>query len=517
MVVSMNNRSLTYVLKTASLGLVILGFAGIFFFSSAFTREGKFWSSWYPLLIPSVQMSEDLEQEIFSIAPSEPVSMSNSMISYGSYDGTESVSIRDFTGGMGPNRFDPRIDPWMTGISAYFQQDIYEILYLPNSRTPLEYRRVFEDSQLMSRVNWILPDEERSPEAAVLYAAVILLLCAGCLRFVFPGGAFLFAGYFIFRAGLNGLFPFLAVTALLLRLAVKKGRWYPLRMILPFLPAGFLLLSGQIPLRYVLIVLLVFSVFAGAVLYPGTPGKVRRATAAEKKPAVVKKTKLSWKKQDHAFFEPVSLTAHRRPAAVQSRKEFPTGYFLIAAALAAFVLTGLQLPSEKSLPAGIPAALSAGGEWNYDNLSRKNRISGLPDGADYLKHRAYQDSFLYGGSYSLPMPGSSVSFENYSLQDGRIMESRHTALVFSDEWYSAALGDLTLSGPGKLMAGETGPAETGILSREITGTDLHQLMVYAVFICVFVLIHLSGLHHAAQKSSIRSYGKFVLRRKQQAA
>ncbi|MDC7240618.1 MAG: hypothetical protein PQJ50_09685, partial [Spirochaetales bacterium] len=231
----MNNRSMRHVLKAAALSLVIFGFSGIFFLGSTETSPaGTFWENWYPLLIPSVQMSDDLQAEIFSLSPSEPVSISNTVISYLSYNGSETVSLIDFARGEGPNRFDPRIDPWMTGISDYFHQDIYEIFYLPNTLSPLEYRRAFENSEILGGVDWILPDDESSLISPVLFAAVILLLCIGCFRFIIPGGALLFAGYFLTVTGQDGLYPLLAVTALLLRLAVTERTGFSFRTILPF-------------------------------------------------------------------------------------------------------------------------------------------------------------------------------------------------------------------------------------------------------------------------------------------
>ncbi|MBF9015744.1 MULTISPECIES: hypothetical protein [unclassified Oceanispirochaeta] len=502
----MNSRSRNILPRTASLMLIFAAFAGLFFLYTHWTYEGRFWQNWYPLLISESLMSPELESEVLRLSGGDVVTKSGTVMEYTDYKDLESISLEDFSAGKGPYKEDPRIDPYMNGIGSYFNQNIYEILYLPSDKSPLDYQRLFSDSSLMAETDWILPDWNKNYIEVLLFASVLLLLCFGSLRFCVTVSAFFAAGLIVYAQGQNSVLLVLAVTALLLRLSVMGSTRFSWYFLLPFLPAAASFYMGLIQIHHLELTGLVILSFIGAAFWPE-----RAASLKEKK----QKTRRVFPGKDHALFEPVSLFERQR--SVKSASGERPSLFLMSAALLCLFLGGMNLPGEHILPAGIPSVERSEGFWDYDGLVFTETSGYLPGASDYIKHRAYQESFIYGGSYSLPVPGSVISYEDYHLSDGRVFESNPSVLIFSESWYKSRLEQMADSGPGKLLASESSPPVISPRYSETVGISLQMLLVFAVFIIVFVLIHLSGVHHASEYSGIRSSGKFVLRRKQQAA
>jgi hypothetical protein len=508
-VIKMNSRSRNILLHTASLLLIFTAFAGLFFINSDWTYNGRFWQNWYPLLIPEAQMNSELESEIQRLGSGNVISKSGTILEYSNYKDLELLSLEDFSAGKGPYKDDPRIDPYMMGLNSYFNQNIYEIFYLPSNKSPLEYQRIFSDSSLMSETNWLLPEWRSNSVYILMFASVLLLLCFGSLRFCVTAAAFSAAGFIAYAGGQNSVLLVLAVTALLLKISDLRTGRFAWHFLLPFLPAAAAFYMGLFHIRQLELTGLVFLVFAGVALWP--EHLHRQKTTLNLKKRISKRAADG---KDHSLFEPVSL--FEKQFVKLTVKERPS-YLLLTAAVLCLVLCFMNLAGEKILPVGIPAVERSEGFWDYEGLLHSETSAQLPGASDYMKHMAYQESFIYGGSYSLPVPGSVISIEDYHLSDGRIYESNPSVLIFTDSWYESRLAKMGENGPGKLLASESSPPVISPRYSETIGISLHMLIVFAVFIFVFVLIQLTGIHHASDFSGIRNSGKFVLRRKQQAA
>lgn len=510
MVIKMNSRSRNILLRTASLLLIFTAIAGLFFLNSDWAYKGRFWQNWYPLLIPEAQMSSELESEIQRLSGGNVISKSGTILEYSDYKNLEQLSLEDFSAGKGPYQDDPRIDPYMTGLNSYFNQNIYEILYLPSNKSPLEYQRIFSDSFLMSETNWLFPEWRGNSVYILIFASVLLLLSFGSLRFCVTAAVFLAAGTIAYSRGQNSDLLVLAVTALLLRISdLRTGRFaWPL--VLPFLPAAAAFYMGLFNIRQLELTALVFLVFAGAALWPEHLHRQRKTLNLKKR---ISKRAVPGK--DHSLFDPVSL--FEKQHAVKLTVKGKPSYLLLSAAVLSLIFCFMNLAVEKILPAGIPAVERSEGLWDYEGLLHSETSAHLPGASDYMKHMAYQESFIYGGSYKLPVPGSVISFEDYHFSDGRIYESNPSVLIFTEGWYESRLLQMGKNGPGKLLASESSPPVISPRYSETIGISLQMLLVFAVLIFVFVLIHLTGKHHASDTSGNRISGKFILRRKQQAA
>ncbi|MDC7234481.1 MAG: hypothetical protein PQJ58_14705 [Spirochaetales bacterium] len=502
----MNSRSLTAPRVITVLLLIIISSAGLFMLQGSRDYKGRYWQNWYPLLIPVASSNSTLEEEIYSLAGNDVVSSGSTVLEYSDYHDLETLPLRDFAAGKGPYQADPRIDPFMKTVHSYFYQGTYEIFYLPSTKTPLEYKRLFLASPVMEEAAWKLPDVNDSLLPLILSAGVIVLLCLGSLRFMITGASILAAGLILLQQGHCDVLPVLGVTALLLRLALDGSGRGILRFLLPVVPALAAWFAGLLPDGLLMLFIPVFISFGGSLLLTGKPRVYRRKEKGKRRHTL--------RGRDHSLFDPVSLYEKKTVKTVV--KEGPS-FLLIAAASVCLlaVLTGGVV--EIALPAPVPAAGWTRGAWDYEGLVQTQDAGELPGAAEYIKHRAYQESFAYGAVYALPVPGSRISYTDYSLEGDRVRETQRSVQDYSESWYASRLELMGKNGAGRLLASEPAPSAVVLRSFETVGISLQVQIVLAVLIFVFVLIHISGLHHTSEYRGIRNSGKFMNRRKQQAA
>jgi len=490
--------------------LVVLAGAGMFFLSADGPVSGKFWTAWYPLMIPGDRISDPLEDRLNGLAGGELLGEHSASLIYNGFGSWNSVTSRELSRGEGLLDADPRLDPFMIRTGLYFNQDIYKIYYLPADRSPLQYRRQLQSLPGMEDSGWIFPD------GRVNLPLLVLFLAASCVL-MFRGRGFLLPGLmltlYLMRGVWTGhevlLLPGLAGGLALKQLAAaKKIRPVPAGCLVLIIGAG--LWSGSLSAADAAALLLTG---AAALLLPEPAERGERKRGERKRGGR--------KRRDHDLFQPVLLSAPRQEVPVSLNGERNRGLIGSAAALVPVVLfLMMSRPAAVPLPAGLPRGdVEEGSRWTWENVVSAGGAE-LPGPGEYLMHRAYQESYPYGGTWGMPVPGEVVRIPDYDLEEGRIRSRWTTVLEYDQPWLDSTLSLMDREGPGILFQGEPGPPVVS-LSRQIPASV--EWSVYAVYVTAVFVILLLGLLEASGNSRnrridyrMRNYF-MILRRKQQAA
>jgi len=120
-------------------------------------------------------------------------------------------------------------------------------------------------------------------------------------------------------------------------------------------------------------------------------------------------------------------------------------------------------------------ALSLEAEINVEN--------NLPDISDYIMHRAYQDSYIYGREYSFPYPGETVSLKVYEKQNSGIREQDRIFMIFTDDWYTDIITDASKNGVSRLLYAQNQPVSTAHRKIDTFRIPTHTFLGYvAIFL-----------------------------------
>ena len=493
--------------RVSGLFFLVAGSAVLIMLFSLWSYQGRFWGNWYPLMVPSSHVDEELESFLSEISRGEMVCESNSLLNYNGYGSSESVRVSELDSGNFLYSDDPRLDPYMTGNLSYFNQGLYKIFYLPAFRSPFAYDQLLKKSPLTAGIDWILVDSSFPYHSALLFILTMGLLCIGSFRFCLPATGFLLLGFFMFSSGDSHLLLLLLLAALPVRYMMDGAN--PVYWILFLLIPVWGKLGNVIDMRYLtaFIALGCFSFGALMVIPPLKVFRYGRSLRASGKGRIKSG-------HDHVLFEPVPL----KEVARKVKKERKGNRLITSLVLIlSLVLLFASASEEYLLPSGIPSAVSSGLSWDFESLIQAEDNPEFPGVRAYYRHRAYQDSFLYGGAYELPLPGSTMSVEDFILEDGTVVNKPRIVFSFDHGWFNSTLNEMSGSGPGRLMAGEEFIPGIVRKSSIISGNSMGILLFAGVCLLLNIFIRIFGMHPDRRIRSDRFSVKFVLRRKQQAA
>jgi hypothetical protein len=208
-----------------------------------------------------------------------------------------------------------------------------------------------------------------------------------------------------------------------------------------------------------------------------------------KKPAGFRQVSgIITRRRDHRLFDPVSLTSSRSP--VQINRRYPG---LMAAA--AILLTLLLPVPGISTHAPVPSAMSntdGFGVADLQRLSSSQSALSLPDLSGLISSAAYQEGFLYGATYRLPMPGEKLSILNYRASDVSIEAAETTITEYNNAWFDKLLSRELDQGVGRLFKSLGGPSPVSIVTGPpiAEAGTLNYLQIIFSSIAVIVMLML---------------------------
>ena len=398
----------------------------------------------------------------------------------------------------------------MRGAVKYFKDGIYRIFYLPVSLSPLEYRY-----KLRSYWNpeWIFPDGKWDKTligtAAVLSLAVLVYSRGKLLALLM---LVLYTGFTVAAGNVSIILPGM-VTLFLMNHYGKAGPFSLfLALLVPF--PGIAALAGGMISQIDCSAFLIIYCFSLTL-----NGRERKLSG--KRHIRRHRDKILTDGKDHNLFVPVPLRggngAVTSTPVIRSLDLIPVILQASLLVIAAFLFT----MEERILPVSVPSPVSTlESDWSWSSFGRTERSAELPGAVEMLMHRAYQESFPYGGTWSVPRRGESISLPVYRMVDGQIRSSREVIRVFDEEWLDVFLQEMPGEGPGVLFSTEPGPVKVEMTSA-VHGLPAWQgVCVQAVFILIGVilcLMNLSGMSGGGAEDFRMRNHLLVLRRKQQAA
>lgn len=493
--------------KALGTAVVLLCFflLGHIFFSRDY--RGRFWAHWYPLLVPSSEVTEGFLAGLKGVAGQDIVCAGNSILEYCNFKGMAELSVRDFLEGKGLWEADPRVDFWMRGSRRWFFRGDYEIFYLPARISPLAMLFRLRNLPGLESRNFLLPDAPEETFRGILpYGLVLVLLlvfCFGFPAFICPA---LPLGFLVFLSFAEAFQPALipiCLFALSLRLLMEsRGR---------SLGGWILFLGGAASgiLSLFRVSFFFLTALSALAFSRGFPGLLRSRNGGKR---VVRG-------RDHALFRPVQLS--RSPDfSSRGKKGFSLPVSVWGVAGTAMVLA-LLFPGTKELPVSLPIP-SGKALWTYESLRELPVAGEVPGPGDYVRHRAYQESFLFGGNYTFPERDSCVILEKYELYQGKIHPREEAVLRYDDAWFAAVIADMGGQGPGKLLRSEPCAPEILECTGFPKGIPIKTMAAYGLLLVLILLLQLPVLHRFRAFRKNGPGGCFLIkriyfRRKQQAA
>jgi hypothetical protein len=399
------------------------------------------WKGYYTLYIENSKIAEQLIVQIAGGRRFEGVvSRFTSEISFNTFAGLVSVPINRLSDRLDP--LDPRFDPYMQRLEKLFSivsGTTWEVVYLRSDRnvisTYLYLRGLFRGRDLRWRLMEL--DPARSiirVLLAIAYLSVLVLLgSSGPIRLavllaalpwlllitisdfplllafflVMPAWVHLFEHlhrhrYVRSAFGLPGTVEVFARPAAALAVAVGLG--IALRRPGPF--AGLLLVT-----------------FGGAV-----------AAAFLYCFFIVRDSR-----QAHQPYRALPILGRLRPRRARLSPEISLHLLLAFIVLCSYPV--LRLAAAVSGPEPDTIRMHSIGvdglSWrSLDALSDYAGPGGIPNLADYLTHRAYQESLIFGRPYDFPTPGERILISEYRVgaENARILKTFRVVKQFKESW-----------------------------------------------------------------------------------
>jgi len=144
-------------------------------------------------------------------------------------------------------------------------------------------------------------------------------------------------------------------------------------------------------------------------------------------------------------------------------------------------------------------------------LSGIPRGNGIPNLADYLSHRAYQESLIFGRSYTFPRMGERLVISDYHVdsESSRIQKTFRVVKQFKESWLRGTLGRAAPGSLPRLFADQeiAGTVETIAVTKPIGAAGFGTLLVL-----IFLFSFLVPQHYNLTAFALYATRSLTLRR-----
>ena len=474
--------------------------------------ESRFWPGWLVAVLPENLEGREVSGFLESRGFDGILSRETAEVSYMDIPDLKSIPLAELDEVLLPG--DPRRDEFLSGAERLFHSaDGREILYLPGQHSR-RYRAELRDLPGAGNIIWADRRNSGAAGKILLYIAAL----SGLLMFnlkrwnaLLPAGLLWLPALWVSPAAVSVFALFCAlITAGIQHRESRRQNLVAGTYSLSVLIAGFLLILRIPDIDHLLIAISLATSTLTILLNPAagrsgdeTPDSpaaeprspLSRPPKKTSSPRAERKRSLGirLKRRDHNLFEPVSLMEpfNRRTNTVPARRRSAEMLPLIvsrAAALALIVLYAHLLPANPGgLSIPIPGETIAGVDRisSYHELDTRRNGRSLPDLALMLASAAYQQGFMYGADFGLPVPGEKLSYSTYREEGGRLTEDSVIVHVYDRNWYTENLERISSTSMGKLLSSVGGAAPVALGGTEADSTIPTG---YAVALLVAALI-----------------------------
>jgi hypothetical protein len=362
---------------------------------------------------------------------------------------------------------DPRRDMYISRVSELFKSDGADLVYLPAERNLAQYRRILRG--IPELASYRLMDDSFSynwiSSIAFIGVALLYALLNKRGRPVVTGiAAILPLAVLISFLGPTAVFPALLVFALSSSNPGIRETWihpaFGFVFFIGFFAAAAALFLAAVSVSHTSLFIAVSVLEIVSFIVMKRSRKPRQKKKTGKTSGIRRVSTIIGRRRDHRLFDPVSLTSSKSP--VQISRRYPG---LIAAA--AILLTILLPVPGVSTHAPVPSAISntdGFGVAELQQLSTSQSAGSLPDLSGLISSAVYQEGFLYGATYRLPLPGEKLSILNYRASDTSIATSESTITEYNNAWFDELLNRELNRGVGRLFKSLGGPAPVSLVT-----------------------------------------------------
>lgn len=490
------------------------------------------WKKHYTLYI---EQSQDTEQLILRIAEKRlfegVVSRYTAEVSFNTFAGFATIPIHQLSKRL--DALDPRFDPYLQRVENLFtvasgkrgetRDGFWEVVYLRTERNVLSSYLQLLGLLEREGVRWRLLEFDPLDSSIRL-----LLLLAYCVVIGFSASnwkvrlAIVLASIpwllLVLLSGFCSLLAFFLIMSAWVHLLewqyerwreglffprddpTRQNRWY--RSILSRPPISVAVAGGlgMLFLHPGPLLGALFAIFGGAV-----------ASALVYRLLVVEGFRRA-----HPPFQPLPILDRFHPRRRAISREATLHILLAVIVLGSY--PALRLGTAFSNPVSYKiqmqpiAGVSRDLSWSsLAALSGISRGSGIPNLADYLSHRAYQESLIFGRSYTFPRMGERIVISDYHVDSKsyRIQKAFRVVKQFKESWLQGTLGAAAPGSLPRLFADQeiAGTVETIAATEPIGRAGFGTLLVL-----LFLFSFLVPQHFNLTASVLYATRRLTLRR-----
>lgn len=466
---------------------------------------------------PYVTVLTDVDHEeaaarLVEAGADDVITPATSGVAVSRFSHVETVSLRDAVERLDP--LDPRRDPWIERLRDYFhvggRNAVYAAFEAPLARADRTVRRALGPN---SRVAEWSPF--RTGGALALFAAVCAVAATAYRgRRAIVG---VIATPFLPAVVTAGLAGAAAAGTLVLLFA------WCVEEIVRYRDSGGR--DRDVPVGIVRVRLAVTAaVFVLSLVYLGRLSGALRVlplvlAAAGAAAGVAAALVRAGRRADpeHRPFVPVSIIA-RSSSQLVGRSWMRLALLALPLLLVVPPLLDAVVPGGAGArPVAEPVA---GGELGYEalrSLWHAEQRRSLPDLADYLAHRAFQEGLVYGRSYGFPEPGEPVELTRFREQpDGSYSSYRESVLVFDQAWVAHAL-ETAPAGIARMLVGLGAAAGVVLSPSDTIYSGYSQFLQHLAYVVLVLAPFLLAALPWARSTRTRDPVVELARRRRQVA
>ncbi len=497
--------------------ILSLSLSPFFFSPDYFSRRA--WRGYYTLLATS--LSRDLVESVRSLpGVDEVVSEYTARVSFNTFNSFDSIEVARLDERL--DTADPRLDPYMRGVPGFFRGSlksaVREILYI-RSDANVFFIGLRLPALLSAR--------------GIQYELLELDFTAKILLSLF------FAGYAVILIGQRiepGFKPLALLGLLPWFINVLFGGFPDLIAFFLIYPFWIFFFEKAYPfirnrvlfywadsslrelfLRFIALVAIFITVIF-LIPIPGSPGimlyKNLTALAADLCLMPLIRLGLFWKRERklHLIFEPLPVLTPR--SLISGRRA--AGFILAAIVLLSFPVFYLEksirglscpLPGKTHYRGGGDRGMYRGNDrisWgSLRRLSLNRDPERLPDLADFVTHRAFQEALAFGRSYTLPYPGERIYISSYrnSRVGNEIVKTLRTVKRYQSSWLKETIERIPAASIQRMLVDQKEPLRVAVQNE--ASFFLKTMPLWKMFLILFFNLTASILYGTRNHTIMR--------------
>ncbi|OQX28760.1 MAG: hypothetical protein B0D92_07185 [Spirochaeta sp. LUC14_002_19_P3] len=408
-------------------------------------QKPQYWPGWFILRVPSSAEEDVVIAALLAQGVDDMLSASTAYVRYMDIPQINSIPAAQIDDVLAVG--DPRRDKFLHNIGSLFQSKDAYLIYLPEHYGLSGIRRILKSSPVLNEV--VLLDDQRWD---FILFQLLFIPALTVFVFILPVNPLI-----SFTAFLPWLFAVFTVgpSIILFSLALAVCAAYcgsGGRSAASLAGSSVLLvLAGIFLSRSELFCLGIAALVSGALF------AILRRMYPPKATIPSHRYKLRvWRIREHQLFEPLYLL--RKPQSEASHPLLISTVKIILAAAALIPFAIINYNSENIYP--VPAAGEPAGGYNslaaLQQLFQDGGI--LPDAADIIASAVFQEGFMQGAQYGLPLPGTALKQYTYRRDGERIRPIETNLITYDEDWYKKTMETVFSDGIGRLYASLGGPS-----------------------------------------------------------